>query len=182
MCARRVFHATDALKKKEVVCLIVRAAGRISCLGFLWDRALREEAKGGRQFVSGCCWRLRKRWSRHKLAISRRQRSDGQSRAWSSSLLGVCHGAWRMQRATAVWILSSWRASLLGQSFKKKKKKFPILKLRREKSDCSIRVLYLVSDKRPKILLSPNVSACAFVRGHTFLVSSDEGESRNVRQ
>ena len=55
MCAGRVFHATDALKKKEVVCLVVRAAGRISCLGFLWDRGLREEAKGGRQFVSGCC-------------------------------------------------------------------------------------------------------------------------------
>ena len=53
MCAGRVFHATDALKKKEVVCLVVRAAGRISCLGFLWDRGLREEAKGGRQFVSG---------------------------------------------------------------------------------------------------------------------------------
>ena len=45
MCAGRVFHATDALKKKEVVCLVVRAAGRISCLGFLWDRGLREEAK-----------------------------------------------------------------------------------------------------------------------------------------
>ena len=89
MCAGRVFHATDALKKKEVVCLVVRAAGRISCLGFLWDRGLREEAKGGRQFVSGSCWRLSKRWSRHKLAISRRQRSDGQSRAWSSSLLGL---------------------------------------------------------------------------------------------
>ena len=89
MCAGRVFHATDALKKKEVGCLVVRAAGRISCLGFLWDRGLREETKGGRQFVSGCCWRLRKRWSRHKLAISRRQRRDGQSRAWSSSLLGV---------------------------------------------------------------------------------------------
>ena len=111
MCAWRVFHATDALKKKEVVCLVVRAAGRISCLGFLWDRGLREEAKGGRQFVSGSCWRLRKRWSRHKLAISRSQPSDGQSRAWSSSLLGVHHGAWRLQRATAVWMLSSWRAS-----------------------------------------------------------------------
>ena len=57
MCAGRVFHATDALKKKEVVCLVVRAAGRISCLGFLWDRGLREEAKGGRQF---CQWLLLK--------------------------------------------------------------------------------------------------------------------------
>ena len=55
MCAGRVFHATDALKKKEVVCLVVRAAGRISCFGFLWDRGLPEEAKGGRQFVSGSC-------------------------------------------------------------------------------------------------------------------------------
>ena len=45
MCAGRVFHATDALKKKEVVCLVVRAAGRISCFGFLWDCGLREEAK-----------------------------------------------------------------------------------------------------------------------------------------
>ena len=32
MYAGRVFHATDALKKNEVVCLVVRAAGRISCL------------------------------------------------------------------------------------------------------------------------------------------------------
>ena len=59
MCAGRVFHATDALKKKEVVCLVVRAAGRISCFGFLWDRGLREEAKGGyftvsALFCSGC--------------------------------------------------------------------------------------------------------------------------------
>ena len=46
MCAGRVFHATDALKKKEVVCLVVRAAGRISCLGFLWDRGL----TGGQSF------------------------------------------------------------------------------------------------------------------------------------
>ena len=93
MCAGRVFHATDALKKKEVVCLVVRAAhaGRISCLGFLWDRGLREKAKTGSQFVSGSCWRFKKRWSRHKLAISRRQRSDGQSRALSNWLLGVCH-------------------------------------------------------------------------------------------
>ena len=56
----RVFHATDALKKKEVVCLVVRAAGRISCLGFLWDRGLREEAKGGRQFVSGLLLKVEK--------------------------------------------------------------------------------------------------------------------------
>ena len=35
MCAGRVFHANDALKKKEVVCLVVRAAGRILFVMFL---------------------------------------------------------------------------------------------------------------------------------------------------
>ena len=40
---------------KGVLRTPLRAAGRISCLGFLWDRGLREEAKGGRQFVSGSC-------------------------------------------------------------------------------------------------------------------------------
>ena len=63
MCAGRVFHATGALKKKEVVCLVVRAAGRISCLGFLWDRGLREEAKGFTMVIKrspggqACRWR-----------------------------------------------------------------------------------------------------------------------------
>ena len=49
-----MFHVPDALKKKEVVCLVVRAAGRISCLGFLWDRAAdcEKKANGGRQFVT----------------------------------------------------------------------------------------------------------------------------------
>ena len=56
MYAGRVFHPY-ALKKKEVVCLVVWAAGRIriSCLSFLCDRGLREKEKGGRQFVSGSC-------------------------------------------------------------------------------------------------------------------------------
>ena len=91
--------------------LLVCASGRISWCGFRMERSLSVDAKGKRQESSGGGRVSRSLWKRVMLAISLRQRNDGQLSCLNRSVLGVRKGARRMERATAAWIRSMAMAS-----------------------------------------------------------------------
>ena len=91
--------------------LLVCASGRISWCGFRMERPLSVDAKGKRQESSGGGRVSRSLWKRVMLAISLRQRNDGQLSCLNRSVLGVRKGARRMERATAAWTRSMAMAS-----------------------------------------------------------------------
>ena len=74
--------------------LLVCASGRISWCGFRMERPLSVDAKGKRQESSGGGRVSRSLWKRVMLAISLRQRNDGQLSCLNRSVLDVRKGAW----------------------------------------------------------------------------------------
>ena len=91
--------------------LLVCVSGRISWCGFRMERPLSVDAKGKRQESSGGGRVSSSLWKRVMLAISLRQRNDGQLSCLNRSVLGVRKGARRMERATAASIRSMAMAS-----------------------------------------------------------------------
>ena len=75
--------------------LLVCASGRISWCGFRVERPLSVDAKGKRQESSGGGRVSRSLWKRVMLAISLRQRNDGQLSCLNRSGFSVIHESWK---------------------------------------------------------------------------------------
>ena len=111
--AGRVFQRSAERKKNayDFTNLLVRARGRISCLGLRVERTVLIDANGNKQQTRGGGRVCRMRWNSVMQMISRLQRRDGQFSCSNIPDLEAWKGARRIDRATAPWTLSRARAS-----------------------------------------------------------------------
>ena len=109
--AGSVFQRSAERKKNDLTYLLVRARGRISCLGLRVDRTVFVDANGNKQESRGGGRVCSMRWNSVMQRISRLQRSDGQVSCSNITDLEAWKGARRIDRATEPWTRSRARAS-----------------------------------------------------------------------